>query len=138
LISNLIEYSRGVEFAPEYSLGESLALEDFVGYIPSKVFYPGQAEGADILGVEQVHLDQVGFYTVEMLDVYGRTNLFTFGVNAGDLSESNIAPQDWRVNFMNSNPFESTESQIIEVDLSPWLLAMATILLVVEAWRAWR
>jgi len=138
MVSNMIEYSSLANFSPYYELGYRLTFEDFSGYLPSSIYRPNSGEAEDILGADHVDLDQTGFYTVELLDVYGRVHTYSFGVNAGDDAESNIAPRDWRFNSLNTPIFDEGEPQSVELDLGPWLLAFAVILLVLEAWRAWR
>lgn len=138
LISNVIDYASQLDLAQYYYLGEYLEFADAKGLIPSKLYVPNQDEAVDILGVDEVRLDQAGFYSIEFLDEYGRTNAFSFGVNAGSFAESDISPQDWRVNYSSEMTEDESERQIVEFDLSPFLLVMAVLLMVVEAWRAWR
>jgi len=75
---------------------------------------------------------------LEMIDLYGRTRQFTFGVNAGSFAEGNISPGEWRSDYVQTQVADETGDQVIEFDLTPWLLGVAMVLLLVEAWRAWR
>ena len=64
--------------------------------------------------------------------------MLSFGVNQGHIEESNIAPKDWRIDFIDLDDETEFPAQVIEVTLAPWLLALVIGLLVLEAWRAWR
>lgn len=138
LISNVIGFASKMGLSQFYYLGDRIEFSDFTGLIPSKLTVPNQEEPVDILGVSDVKLDQTGLYTIEFLDVYGRTNSYSFGVNAGSYVEGDIGPQDWRVNYASGVAEAENETQIVEMDLSPYLLIMAVLLMAVEAWRAWR
>ena len=59
-------------------------------------------------------------------------------MNAGSFAESNITPREWRDEYVQTQVADQTGEQTIEFDLTPWLLGIAMILLLVEAWRAWR
>jgi hypothetical protein len=61
-----------------------------------------------------------------------------FGVNAGGFQESNITPGEWRLQYAEAEQTMPQGFQVVEVNLSPWLLLVVAILLLVEAWRAWR
>ena len=138
LVSNMIEYAGKFNLKQSYILGETLELSEFAGLIPANILYPDAEESREILGTQFVELDRVGIYTIEFLDIFGRTSSYSFGVNAGSVMESNISPNNWRSTISSVQVDEAVEAQIVEFDLSPILLGMAILLLVVEAWRSWR
>lgn len=82
-------------------------------------------------------LQDVGLYTLRLEDSFG-INEYQFGVNAGEFEESNINQREWESIITSNEELEPTGMQMIEVNLSPWLLLVVVVLLVLEARRAWR
>jgi Ca-activated chloride channel homolog len=81
----------------------------------------------------QVH----GVYRIEGLDAEGRTNNFFIGLNSGNQTESDIRQRAWATNLVRLDQDRETRvSQ--EVNLMPWLLGLAILLLFMEAWLSWR
>lgn len=122
-----------------------LALDDEL-IIPNSIDYPivriVSPEGdsvefqEDRPGVWQEALEP-GVYTFELFDFSGVQYNFATGVNAGGKEESDIRPQKWAADQASL----SDEGQTIvnqEINLMPWLLSLAIVLLFLEARLAWR
>jgi hypothetical protein len=78
----------------------------------------------------------VGIYVLTLTDLNGAERLAYLGVNAGDVAESNLLRQAELVRRPDSAG--TTRSETVDVSLQPWLLAAAVVLLMVEAYLAWR
>ncbi len=77
-----------------------------------------------------------GPYHLELTDLNGASTTFTVGVNAGDPEESNLLLQSPLPG--SAGPFTPGTSQQQDLSLQPWLLALAALLMIMEAWFAWR
>ena len=137
LLSNLVELAR--PFAPQsaYLAGERLDIGQLSdGQDPELRLPDGGTE--ELTAGQSVELSEPGLYRLTSTDQYGEPIEAAFGVNLGNLDESDITPREWRSDFVEAQLDEPAERQSIDVPLGPWLLAMAVVLLALEAWRAWR
>ena len=132
LLSRFVTLSRDFTPQPSYLVGDVITL-------PSGE-YSIKAPSGELLGEETspVVLTEPGLYQFEATDPLGVVRSSEFGVNLGEAVESEIAPQDWRTQFTTPGEEVEREWQLVEVDLGPWLLGAAVLLLLIEAWRAWR
>lgn len=80
-----------------------------------------------------------GRYSLEMIDAGGQAQTIFVGANTGNQAESNIRPGSWPEN-RTAGPLELDTGPGGERTLSlmPWLLAVAAVLLLLEAVLAWR
>lgn len=137
LIGNLVAYSREIAPQEAYLLGDELVIPAGILSQEASLTAPDDNNPTRIREA-QVRLAETGFYTLEYADALGEMQEVYLGVNAGDPLESEIAPQDWRFTVEAEQAEQVYDGQVIEVNLGPWLLWMAVILLGLEAWRAWR
>lgn len=137
LLSNLVEQARPFAPQPAYLAGERLDLSELPDSEPPELILPD--DDLEMISADQaVVLADTGLYRLTVTDQYGGLVESAFGVNLGDLAESDISPRDWRADFVEAELDEPAERQIIDVPFGPWLLALAVALLALEAWRAWR
>lgn len=136
-INNLIDYAKKSPIKTSYLLGEVLELP--VDFISQDLLLkaPSEENHHELSGTE-IRLEEVGVYSLMGTDTYGDRVEWSIGVNGGDLEESNISPRDWRFQSVQGEETGPVERQRIELNLAPWLLILGMILLVIEAWRAWR
>jgi hypothetical protein len=78
-----------------------------------------------------------GIYRFELTERSGKRVTHSIGINAGDMIESRLAPQEW------SEEYQRTQAALLDdydeqLDLTPWLLSLAVLLLLLEAWLSWR
>ncbi|MBN2045160.1 MAG: BatA and WFA domain-containing protein [Anaerolineales bacterium] len=132
LLSRFVSQARDFAPQPGYLAGDVLILPDGETSIqtPSGELISGEETG-------KINLVEPGLYRYLAADNFGGIHEVLFGVNLGEADESDITPQDWRAGVAVFTP-EDGGWQRVEVHLGPWLLAIAIILLMVEAWRAWR
>ncbi|MFN2145271.1 MAG: vWA domain-containing protein [Anaerolineales bacterium] len=132
LLSRFVALARDFSPQPSYQVGDALIL-------PAGK-YSIQTPSGEMVDEEAVTiiLTEPGLYQFEATDPLGEVRRFEFGVNLGDAVESEIAPQDWRDQYLSAGEEVEREWQLVEVDLGPWLLGAAVLLLLIEAWRAWR
>ena len=135
-LASAVEYARSYSPKAGYLLGETLDFGDMLDSYLVTIQSPSSDAGFH-LNTTPFALQDIGLYTLRLTDSYGVKEV-QFGVNAGEFYESNISPRDWSSFIASNNELISTEMQMIEVDLSPWLLLSVVILMVLEAWRAWR
>ncbi|MGH2538713.1 MAG: VWA domain-containing protein [Candidatus Promineifilaceae bacterium] len=76
-----------------------------------------------------------GAYQLELVSAGAGAEQLPFGVNAGAAAESDIRSQSWPAGGAAARE-ETAEAWLLE--LAPWLLAAATLVLLLEAWLAWR
>ncbi len=84
---------------------------------------------------------EAGLYKLEYTGLDGVKHTHWVAVNAGDLEESNILPRDWAANLPGPGdvpPAAPEGKEAALTNLAPWLLALAALLLIGEAWLAWR
>jgi hypothetical protein len=78
-----------------------------------------------------------GIYRFELTERSGKQLTHSIGINAGDLVESRLTPQEWSGKYQGTQAALS-DSFDEQLDLMPWLLALAVLLLLLEAWLSWR
>jgi Ca-activated chloride channel homolog len=78
-----------------------------------------------------------GIYRFELTERSGKQVIHSIGINAGDMTESRLAPQEWSEKYQGSQSTLSDDYDE-QLDLTPWLLALALLLLLLEAWLSWR
>jgi Ca-activated chloride channel family protein len=136
MVANLLELGR--DFTPEqnYHIDDRVIFP--VGEFAGSVTLTGPA-GIDVPleGNEGVVFPFFGQYSMTRLDYLGGASTVFFGVNAGDRSEAQIRPREW-IEDQKGEETETIKPPDLVIDLAPWLLSVAVILLLVEAWRAWR
>ena len=133
LLSRFVNHARDVSPQPAYRTGDILTLPegDVSIQIPS-----GNKITSD--QTRQVTLSESGLYNYTAYDALGSRQDAYFGVNPGEVEESNITPRDWRTEVTIYAPEAEKSWQRVDVHLGPWLLGLAVLLLLIEAWRAWR
>lgn len=136
-ISKIVEYAKGYKPNTDYFLGGRL-------YLPSdpdqtsQLTYPNDDEEQLSSGQSFYRLNQAGRYTLRLIDTWGGEKSFEFTVNVGDLAESNVTPREWCEIVVSVSESIRPSVQVVKVDLSSWLLCFGVMLLLTEAWRAWR
>ncbi|MBN1666353.1 MAG: VWA domain-containing protein [Anaerolineales bacterium] len=86
--------------------------------------------------------DAPDIYQLALTGRDGETETRWLGVNAGDRQESDLTAGGWLANAeaQTVTPIETFggDHQNDDLDLTPWLLGLAALLLVLEGWLAWR
>jgi hypothetical protein len=136
-LAGVVDYSRNFTLQPDYLIGDrmSFAVEQRLQEITLQT--PSGRE-IDENKSEELFFKELGLHTLEITDLNGQKSIHKFGVNAGEIGESNISPKEWRSLFAAGDEAVDIGLQYIEIDLSPWLLIVVVVMLVLEAWRAWR
>jgi len=135
-LANAVEYSRHNAPRFGYSLGESLELGELLHRNEVRIQTPGSESGIPLEN-SALLLDEVGLYTLMAAGSFA-VDEYNFSVIAGEFEESNIRPREWAAVVNSGETPASPGFQMVEVNLGPWLLLLAVVVLVVEAWRAWR
>src|SRR5690606_36939132 len=86
-----------------------------------------------------------GLYLFRFLDAQGEATEHVLGVNAGDEVESDLRPREWTSRPASGStsvraggaPDDAGDDRR-RLDLMPWLLAAAILVLIGEAYLAWR
>ena len=138
LIANIAAAAAGASLPPQTALGEALLLPPAERYPEIRIVDPAGLE--TILGSARPNawqdLRTPGIYTIHLQDLEGGETRFALGVNAGDLNESDITPGDWPAGIVSPPlPVSQIEQP---VSLVPWLIGAILLLLLFEAWPAWR
>jgi hypothetical protein len=135
-ISNLLEMAR--EYSPDrsYLVGESVQFSHDPEGTEVTLIGPSGLE-VPIPDSGRIELTQFGQYTFSRENPNGDHITGSFGVNAGDPEESNLRPHEWVEDYAGEEPDRPGRSTY-EINLAPWLLSMVVVLLLLEAWRAWR
>jgi len=86
-----------------------------------------------------------GFYQFSMIENDGSATDYFVGVNAGDLEESDLQPQEWLASLAQpgatvsgSPALTPGEEEARRLELTPWLLGLAILGFFLEAYLAWR
>lgn len=140
LLANILKNANYISLPKNIKSGEKIALpleDDFPRLMVSK------PAGEVVEFTSDRPLDwsdtlEQGVYFFELIDFDGRQNRYAIGVNAGSEVESDIRTQDWISNFDGQIAGTLRTDADQTVNLMPWLLAIATLLLLMEAWLAWR
>ena len=138
LIANFIKISSRTNLPGQIPIGGSL-------FLPSGNIYPRISISPPEGNVEVLESDRPlqwsnakdpGFYDFTLTDVDGGVHLHTVGVNAGNMTESDIRPRDWVSNHIQNNRTQTVETNQ-DLNLMPWLLGLTILLLLLEARLAW-
>ncbi|MFQ5615566.1 MAG: hypothetical protein ACE5GO_03800, partial [Anaerolineales bacterium] len=137
LIANVVEMC-GLAFPDQIQTGDTLPLPAPDQYPAVRILPPGGDPLEYTAARPPAWGDTLdpGLYRIEPVDPDGVTSAFSLGVNAGDLDESDIAPGQFSVDSGQSSGGSAMTGQ--PVLLLPYLLALAALLLLLEAWLAWR
>lgn len=142
LIANLVETSRQAPLPPSLKTGDAAPLPAAGSYQSVRITPPGGTEV--VLEQEwpeawQQTLDP-GLYRFRLIQVDGEAVDFASGVNAGDPQESDLRVRPWTTAVGNQGGASGTGTEGDEqpLDLRPWLLGAAILMLLVEATLAWR
>jgi hypothetical protein len=143
LIANLVDYSRNSALPQTIKTGEPLALPPLKAYQALQLLPPDKpvVQWDDQWPAEWDLTQDPGFYRFKMLKFDGDVEEFSTGANAGDLLESDLRTPDWVVSVQSTAPggfIPPNEQEKAQIDLRPWLLGIALLLLVLEASLAWR
>lgn len=139
LLSNLVDMARGPSVDQTIGLGEPIPF-------PSPDLYPiirlvtpsGLAEEYSALLPDRAPTArEVGLYRAELIDPEGQVRTLYYAVSAGGDPESDIRPRDHEA--LSEQPSPTTpETGNIPFSLRVPLLALACVVLLLEAWLAWR
>jgi Ca-activated chloride channel homolog len=141
LVAAWIQSAAESRLPTSLTLGETLPLPDQAKYPSARLTTPQGKElnlaGADPDG--RVEFSEPGVYFLDLLDTTGSQEQIAFGVNAGTWIESDIRQKDWAPGQGSGS--ETTQTSVRaqrEVNLMPWLLGAAMLVLILEAVLAWR
>jgi hypothetical protein len=138
IIANALELAGGAAFPGQLSLGSPLELPA-PGQAASLTVQPPAGEPVRFGAqhpAEWAGATAPGLYRVSLTDPNGLALAYLVGVNAGDLAESDISPG----RFATSEGLAAAGTVETQqpVSLASWLLGLAGLLLLLEAWLAWR
>jgi hypothetical protein len=133
LLSRFVSLARDFTPNPAYLAGDQIVLPD--GEITLE--YPS-GKIVESIVAQQLELSESGLYTFTVSNPIGGVRESVFGVNLGEEEESDIARREWSADIASIEEEVDRSWQRVEVDLGPWLLGFSVILLLIEAWRAWR
>jgi hypothetical protein len=139
LISNVMLASGGYTFPSQVELGTEIHLPPMEKYPMIQIINP-LGETNSVLQLDPGIYTETrvpGVYHIEITDLDGDTEISAIGVNAGSLSESRIAPRAW-VNDIQASVEIESGPVVREIDISPWLLGIALVLISLEVLLAWR
>jgi hypothetical protein len=140
LIANLIRLSGDVSLPGAIKTGEVISLPP-ASEFPTVLMTTPDGTRTDLSSTREdsyFSTTEPGIYEIELVDLDGGRKTFSLGVNAGDLEESNIRPQPWSLGRTSSTLGTQPRGREIPLNLTPWLLGFATLILILEAWIAWR
>jgi hypothetical protein len=138
MVANIAAAAAGADLPPQTAAGAPLLLPPPERYPEIRIIDPAGVE--TLLGPDRPNawagLREPGIYGIRLHDQAGGETRFDLGVNAGNLDESDIAPGDWPSAIVSPPVPVSQIDQ--PVSLVPWLLGAIALLLLIEAWAAWR
>jgi hypothetical protein len=138
LISNLVSLSRGDPIMSQVNVGEPIEIKNVGQYSSITVTDPEGITYELESGAERYDNTTLeGLYEVVTTDLDGEVTTHRIGVNAGHAEESYLLEGSW-VKDQEADPLESEIMSLSTTDLTPWLLGLLILLLVFEAWIAWR
>ena len=138
MIANLIDAARGLPVPAQVTTGETIHLPSVTDFQQLMFSTPLDTLSTGT-NLEIQTFDQTidpGLYHFTLVDASGRSTEYDVGSNRGDLEESNLTPQAWTY---DSNTTINGTPGITDpmMPLSPWLLALAVLLLLLETGLAW-
>jgi Ca-activated chloride channel homolog len=139
LLGNQVQAARRSPFPQFIDSGDPIRLPDpgnyfsLTGTSPSgqPVLFSG--EWMD----EWINTHEPGIYHFELIEKSGKKSDHFVAVNSGNVLESHLTPQVWMQKYSNGLPAFSEDSTG-RLDLMPWLLGLAALLFILEAWMSWR
>jgi hypothetical protein len=134
LVANLGRAAGSDAFPGSISLGAVLVID---GSRNAQVRWRAEGRNAWQIGNDTFLSDAPGIYEFELTGRDGEAETRWLGVNAGDVSESDLTAGGWLANAETQTVSPAATSGGT-FDLTPWLLGLAVLLLVLEGWLAWR
>jgi len=137
IVANAAELARGSGFLNAVHLGGSLPLPDSLA--ARQVTIQPPAGNPIQFGAERPpswQPQETGLFRLTYVGPDGVSAGFLFGVNAGDLLESDITPARFAVPDGSGSAEEVEVAQ--PVSLAAWILGLSALVLVFEAWLAWK
>lgn len=143
LIANLVDFSRNSTLPQTIKTGEPLLLPPSGTYQALQLIPPDGvvAQWDEQLPAEWNLTQDPGFYRVHILEFDGEVKEFSTGANSGDVLESDLRTPEWVKSLRSTAPGGFTppgEQENTQIDLRPWMLGVALLLLALEANLAWR
>jgi hypothetical protein len=138
-LAKLVDSTMEGPVPVELQLGEEIPLPPSSKYSSLLLNYP-QGQSTEFINDWQNTWDTTGVYGEYRLDLQDKDGIETklfLGVNAGDIRESDISPQDWIQNY-TENGVQTEHVTLPILLLTPWLLAFTVVLFLLEAVVAWR
>jgi hypothetical protein len=143
-LANLVQKIRQTQLPESTYTGEAIPLPSPAEYHTIRLSAP-QATPVSFNTTWPAVWDQTlapGLYSFELERLDGKLRKETVAVNAGSARESDIRPQSWTGGVSTLSTVGKTgagpQAEAQQVDLLPWLLGLAILLLFVEASLAWR
>jgi Ca-activated chloride channel homolog len=139
LLGNQVQAARRSPFPQFIDSGDPIRLPDPGNYFsltitsPSSqpVLFSGEWKN------EWINTHEPGIYHFELIEKSGKRSDNFVAVNSGNVLESHLTPQVWTQKYSNGLP-ASSEDSTGRLDLMPWLLGLAALLFLLEAWMSWR
>jgi hypothetical protein len=143
LIANLVEYARSSPLPQGIKTSQPIPLPPAGSYQALQLISPTQSvkEWNGDWPIEWSETQDPGFYRFKMLKHTGEVDDFSTGAMSGDVLESDLRVRDWVSSVDSFNPSllkTGSENEEKSIDLRPWLLIVALLLLIMEASLAWR
>lgn len=153
LIANIVQDLLRMPFSASFNTGEGVRLPALGGFDTLSISVPGEAplEYRTVWPEVWEHTLEPGLYRFTWKSRAGDSLEYIAGVNAGDEIESDFRLRAWAEaagtgipSITGSSPGNSTplgassEQEHRPVDLLPWLLGAALLVLFLEATLAWR
>ena len=137
LIANAAAGLGETTFPDQLPVGDPLGLPPVDRYPEVEVLTPDGKIVVDFpLGRVFDETQVPGLYRLATINFDGVRRQSTLGVNAGEISELNIAPNQFQPPEQPTADGSSNLEQ--PVALAAWLLGAAAVLLFLQAWIAWR
>jgi Ca-activated chloride channel homolog len=139
MLGNLVQEARQTPFPQMVAAGDSIQLPNPEQYltltITSPSGHPLTLAGHWPESWEETR--EAGIYHFELIEKSGKKVDHFVAVNPGDRVESQLAPQAWSKGNAQSSP-SFTQEIDGQLELMPWLLGLAVLLLLLEALISWR
>jgi hypothetical protein len=139
MLANLAQAAQGPISLGQILAGDPISLPSYLQY-PSVRILPPQGEAIQLTQnrpSEWEHTNLPGAYRVELTDPDGNTDIIIVGANVGSRDETDIFPRGWEIRGESASPGLAAQAETA-INLTPWLLGGAALLLLFEAVLAWR
>jgi hypothetical protein len=139
LLGNQVQAARRSEFPEFINSGDPIRLPDPGNYFSLTITTPSNqpvlfsGEWMD----EWINTHEPGIYHFELIEKSGKKLDNFVAVNSGNVLESHLTPHGWTQKYPGGLPASSDDSTG-RLDLMPWLLGLAALLFLLEAWMSWR